>query len=428
MALLNIPLPEAPPGGFFGGANAVNALNRSNLQNQILGVQAKYAPLTTKAEAASKLAYANLMGPQFLAKLLGHTDILANLTESQKQEALQKLYGAGGGGQNILNQNAGLNLGSDVNPLSSGLLGLLLNVFGNKSNQKIQSQPSMPPARPNVNYINQGNEPPSQDSNNLYAYDAQGNNIVATPEEIQAVIDRTKHGAQQQPQPQPTLPPTSPTFAENVGTYKGIVKEGEEAGKIRAEEVKNLSDTVFSGQTKQATLDNIGKIISSPEFEQIRQVPILGHHELSYYQKFGTPAQQNMVGQFMTLSGNIIRDASQDFKGAFRKGEQQLLENMKINPGDTVDTARGKMEQLSYLNKMITERARLTAELMSKYHISKLQAETIADKQINGEKIRSQIHNSLNPKPTEEDINFMARKYNTTPEEIKKRLKAKGII
>lgn len=405
-----LPLPRVvadvgPGGGIVTARRGINALTQSNLENQIKKVQAQYAPITVPAEAASKLAYANLMGPQFLAKLMGNEDILANMTPEQRGKALNMVYQAGSG------QTSGNSLGGRLNnPLSpiSNVLNKLKNSFGfggQNSNQQSsnglvqqrglaqQDRSTVDMRSPDQPYVMQGNQ-------------------VSIP----------------QPIPQPTQSPDQNTFAENVGTYGGIKEEGKEAGRIRAKEVNELSNTVFTGQTKQATLDQIGNILSSPIFEQIRQTPILGHHELSYYARYGTPEQQNIVGQLRTLSGNVIRDASQDFKGAFRKGEQQLLEDMKINPGDTVDAARGKMEQLSYLNKMITERARLTAKYMNQYHINKLQAEELADKQLNGDKIRSVIHNKLNPKPTDDDIQFMAEKYKISTDEVKKRLKAKGLL
>jgi hypothetical protein len=65
---------------------------------------------------------------------------------------------------------------------------------------------------------------------------------------------------------------------------------------------------------------------------------------------------------------------------------------------------------------------------MDKYHINKLQASEMADKQFDGERIRQDIHNSLNPKPNDTDIKHMAEKYKITEDEVKKRLKAKGVF
>jgi hypothetical protein len=362
---------------------------------------------------------------------MGNPDVVANSPQLQDPSTVNRLYQAGMGGTTGINALQNIpgfqNLGQSNNSFLDFLKNKLHGIFNggqqdqgnNSSNSLLNNQPNLSSQdRQNINgmqpgqaYVVQGNQ--GQGVNSGYSYDNKGSNVVATPGEVNAVAN----GAQ----------PTG-TYAEKAGQYAGTKEELKEAGKIRANDIKDLADTVFNAQTKQTTLDNIAKIVSSPEFEQIRRTPILGHHELSYYEKFGSPEQQNTVGQLMTLSGNVIKDSARDFAGQFRKGEQQLLENMKINPGDTVDAARGKMEQLSYLNRVIGQRAKLTADIMQQNHMSKLKAEEIADKQINGDAIRSQIHNQLNPKPTDADIKYMADKYKTTPEDIKKRLKSKGIL
>jgi hypothetical protein len=356
MALpLPIVIPDAQPGGSaFNAFNhiqqAMNAMKAGEIENQ-------YAPLKLQADASSKMAYSNLMGPQFLAKLMSNPDILANLSDPQKRQALNMLYTAGGGrvNENTLMRQQVQNR----------------NIFSNQDNLSPQDINSIANMQPGQSYTVQGKNPlnsPQYSQNENYSNN-QMNNM-------------------------------NPSFAENVGSYEGIKSEGKEAGKLRAQDIKDLGDLIFSGQGKQTTLDQISDIIKSPEFEKMRQMPILGRHELSYYQRYGSPEQQNMAGQLVTLSGNIIRDASQDFKGAFRKGEQDLLQNMKINPGDTVDAAKGKLEQLSYLNKLITQRAQTTADIMNQQHVSKTEAEKQADKLINGDEIRKGIHTKLNPTVT----------------------------
>jgi hypothetical protein len=398
-----LPLPTPQPGGFtLGAMREANALSSDLYGNAIKNIQAQYAPLTTQAEAASKLAYANLMGPQFLAKIMGNQDILANLPADKRQQALDMVFRAGSGqsaGNNVLNQ-MGAPAPNQTNSPFSQIVNNVKDVmgFGDKKSSPVVNalaeQPNLSPTDKNAI----SNLQPGQ------AYTVQGNQ----PNALQP------NNAGQN------------TFAENAGRFSGIKKEGEEAGKIRAKDIDELNNSVFNAQTNQTTLDTISGILSSPEFEKIRQTPILGHHELSYYSKFGTPEQQNMVGQYYTLTGNIIKDSARDFGGQFRKGEQQLLQGMKPAPGDTVDTARGKTESLAYMNKMLAERSRLTSQYMNQYHINKLQASEMADKEVNGDKIRQNIHNKLNPKPTDADIKFMAKKYGYSEDEVKKRLKAKG--
>lgn len=438
-----LPLPKVvadvgPGGQLVTSMRGMNALASDIMQNKILGEQAKYAPLTVPAEAMSKLAYSQMMYPQFMAKLMGNENFLANLPDEQKKQVLNSLVNAGG---NQLPANALLNQGQEMSnqqsqehpskSLLQSVTGKLSNIFGQASPQENTMAPQIPNNALN-NIPTQNNE--IGDATRAWVNSPEARNMsqqtgMMTVPPANQLLNwyRNQNTSMQQPSQQP-MSMAQPTFAENVGAFEGIKSEGKKAGELRAQDINDLSNMVFSGQTKQETLDSINKIISSPEFEKIRQTPILGHNELSYYQRYGTPEQQNMVGQLVTLSGNVIRDASQDFKGAFRKGEQQLIQNMKINPGDTFDAARGKMEQLTYLNQMITERARLTGQLMQQHHISKLEAEGLADKQINGDSIRSQIHNTLNPKPTDDDIKFMMDKHKKSRDEIVKLLKEKGIL
>lgn len=66
-------VPDTQPGGnLITAMSGMNALTQSNLENQIKRVQAQYAPYTTYADAASKLAYAQFVGPQAIANILSN--------------------------------------------------------------------------------------------------------------------------------------------------------------------------------------------------------------------------------------------------------------------------------------------------------------------------------------------------------------------
>lgn len=401
-------VPDAPQGGYvMGGMNAINALTKENIENQ-------YLPMKTQAETASKLAYANLMGPQFLAKLMANDPILANMSEDQKTNAISSLYRASTGqgtGNAILSGNA--TSGDNGSPMpngngnamtGNGFLGNgALRAFVNYLNPQQQqaSQPQSQPVQPN--------QQPAQPSQQP-APTVMDHNQTVRDDRLAAWMGLGH--SRDQPIPAGFRPDlvssstpvvvasSSPTFAEKTGAYKGVVAEGEESGKIRSKDIEDLNNQVFNSETALTTLGDVGKVISSPEFEQIRQVPLAGRHELAYYAKEGTPEQQQMVGRYYTLTGNLVKDASRDFAGSFRKGEQLLLEGMKPNAGDTVDTAKGKTESLTYLLTMLKERSKMTSDLMAKYHINKGQANDIADQALNGTEIRGRIHDSLNPTVT----------------------------
>lgn len=403
--IMGLPLPRVvsdvgPGGGLVTAMGGINSLNNDMLLRKINEVKAQYAPITTQAEAASKLAYANLMGPQFLAKIMGNDSALANMSEDQKREALSKIYQAGSGqgsGINMLNQMPQGNSGVGQ-PSTNSLSGWIQNKFKNSFSQPIQQAPQGPGnALTSQMSQQQSSQPPQlnamsgrrpQNGVTLEGqqwYDKNGNPVY---EENQSPLElELKKGRQ-------------PTYAEKAGIYKGVVEEGQESGKIRAKDIDQLNNAVFNSETNQATLDEISDILASPTFEKIRQVPLAGRHELSFYAKEGTPEEQQMVGKYYTLTGNLIKDASRDFAGQFRKGEQQLLNGMKPGPSDTVDSAKGKTETLSVLNKMLATRSRLTSKIMSQNHVNKLDALDEADRQVNGEQIRKEVHDRLNPTVT----------------------------
>lgn len=400
-------LPISESKGILGGAvdhvNALTEMRNANELRKINAIKAQYAPLTTQAEAASKLAYANLMGPQFLAKIMGNDSALANMSEAQKANALAKIYQAGSGqgsGSGIFGQM------QQPDQQDNSLLGLLSNKLKDSLGLVQPSKPN-PLASADGNMLVAGQSMPLQNINPEYIA-AHQNDITANNETVpnDQVLDYVaKNNVNHLNDNQIPLPPLSAvkqrgTYAENTGNYKGVVEEGVESGKIRAKDVEALNNTVFNGETNQATLNEVSDILASPTFQKIRNTPLAGHHELSYYAKEGNKEEQHMVGQYYTLTGNLIKDASRDFAGQFRKGEQQLLNGMKPSPSDTVDTAKGKTETLSVLNKMLTERSRLTSKIMSQYHVNKLQASEQADKLLDGDKIRKEVRDRLNPTVT----------------------------
>lgn len=405
---VDIPVPKIVPDVGPGGQifDVLQRLKQAQQENKKRELENQYYGQTAQANALSKLAYANLMGPQFMAKLMGNQDILANLPDDQKRQALQQIYQAGSG------QGTGNALQNFIAPPKSdnefgGIAAPILNMIFDKIKRKDIAQ-----SQPQNALLASPKQSLQQSSQEFGAVNR------ATPEEVNQIAT---YGNQ--------IPSsTTPSFAQNVGTYKGIVEEGKESGSLRAKDIKELNDTVFDADTKLATLGDINEMISSPEMRKIRELPLAGRHEMAWYAKEGTPAQQQLVGRLYAQMGNIVKDSSRDFAGQFRKGEQQLLHGMKPNDSDTVDTMIGKSESLTVMTRLLRERAALTSKIMNQYHINKGEASEIADKQINGEQIRRQIHNQLNPKPTDEDIRFMAKKYSISPDEVRKRLKAKGLL
>lgn len=198
-----------------------------------------------------------------------------------------------------------------------------------------------------------------------------------------------------------------------------------------AKKISTLENVALSGAQKQETFNELNKDLGSPEFEVLRQNPALGRHELSWYEKFGTKDQQEMIGRMKTHMGNIIKDSARDFAGQFRVGEQALLSDMKPNASDSLNVMKGKAEALTYMNQLLTKRAEMEAELMRNYNMSSLQAKVAADKAIDPKEIKKEVHTILHPASSKKanfsqsDLEFTARKHGMTIDEVRQKLEAR---
>ena len=136
-----------------------NALNKQELEN-------KYLPLTSTAKAASELAYSSLLGPQFIAKMMGNNGVLASLSEPQRQAMLQYTTNAGTNAPGGANTNSLARMASSPQfGQNDSTIGAIVNAFnklmngGNNQPQQQQSFQQNPPQQPLVQ-----NNSPSQGS------------------------------------------------------------------------------------------------------------------------------------------------------------------------------------------------------------------------------------------------------------------------
>ncbi|MDP4145632.1 MAG: hypothetical protein Q8936_14290 [Bacillota bacterium] len=140
---LNIPLPKVLYDVEAGGpvttsARGMNALRNARLENEIKQSEAEYAPWTNYANAASKLAYSQFVGPQAIASILADPKIRGLLSEEQYKN---------------LSNAVTSQLNNPVNALSgmptpqgggnNSLLGKLFNKLGIGQTQQSQPQNAM---------------------------------------------------------------------------------------------------------------------------------------------------------------------------------------------------------------------------------------------------------------------------------------------
>jgi hypothetical protein len=430
---MTLPLPRVvsdvgPGGGLVTAMGGINALNNDMLLRKINSIKAQYAPLTSQADAASKLAYANLMGPQFLAKLLQNPGALANMGDKQAREALLKSVNAGMGGgsvQNYLNniQDAGVGHPS-TNSFSGQLKNTFMNLIGKNSSQGnnpfsqlAQSLPqqqmptpesSMSQTKPRGGVMLRGEQ--WYDKNGDPVYEEE----VERPGKPTIELELTKG--------------QEPTWAEKTGRFKGEEKQGEEGGKYRAKAQQEIGDSQLGLSHSGAVLNRLTDIVKNPVFQEMRaKIPFFQDKQLNYLLKTGTPEQKKLIGDFLSTSESFIASTVQGFGGRPLVREFDLAQRQKISPNDPVHVAEGKLESAIALHDIAEKKNDIISNLLDN-GVNLSDAVKQANKMVDVSAIERRTQELLRDKPTEEDINYMAQKYKTTPEKIIKKLKAQGVL
>lgn len=381
-----LPLPRVVPdvgpgGGLVTALGGINALNNAYQGTRYNKVKADYAPSTLAAEAASKLAYANLMGPQFLAKLLQNPGAIANMGDPAARAALQKAVNAGmgqGTGQNFLNQmpqppqHTGVGQPSSNNfsdKIKNAFMGLIHgqpnqgnNPFAQAMPQQQAPQQQMPndsmqqsaPTAPNA-----GTRP--KDGVTLEGeqwYNAKGEPVYAE-EEAQSPdgsmeLELTKG-----------IPPKS--YAEKEGEFKGTIKQREKEGEYRATALKQIGESQLGLSNSGAVLDRMTGIVKNPVFANMRNtIPGFQNKQLDYLKVMGTPEQKELIGDFLSTGESFIASTVQGFSGKPLVREFDLAQRQKITPHDTIESAIGKLQSATSLHDIAEKKNQIVSELLQK--------------------------------------------------------------
>lgn len=454
---MSLPLPRVvadvgPGGPLVTSMKGINALNNDMLLRKINSVKAKYAPLTTQAEAASKLAYANLLGPQFVAKLLGNDSAVANLGSDRAKSLLQQITAAGSGAGNPLGQMQGGEGGGDIfsgvgQPSTNSFSGRIKNAFHallGQTPQGNQNAMNMPPrgydngSNPGVSAEGPGRIDSGSPFVGRQGYKPPQGGPRRPPGGVQLEGEQwyDKNGnpvyeedAQQAAEPSMDMELTkaAPTYAENTGKYKGTVKQGEEAGKHRAEAQKEIGNSQLALSHSGASLDRMAGIVKNPVFQNMRnKIPFFQDKQLGWIEKTGTPEEKKLIGDFITTGEQIIASGVQAFGGKPLVREFDLLQRQKINRNDPVHVAEGKLRASIALHDIAEQKNDIISNLLQQ-GVSEADAVKQANKMVDVSAIEKQTDDLLRDKPTEEDIAYMAKKRGISANEVKKLLKAKGL-
>lgn len=352
---------EAANRGLQFGTNLISLpgqLKQQQLANAFNEFKNQYAPLTLQADAASKLAYANLMGPQFLAKLMGNQDILANVPESKLPIAISQLLKAGMGNSN----------GPEFQE-SNGQ-----SLFNPHVKRILQNQPESRPdmkRQSNVVRLDMSQFLPEEQQtiNSMQP----GNEYIYRPNEQQS------------------------TFAEKSANYQTIKEQGKETGKQIAKDIADLGKQAIANASLSDKYNALTNMVNDPIFRNMRKdVPFFQAKQLWLKSKTGTPEEQELVGNFENTAEGVIADTLKTFPaGRILVKEVDIARNMKISPNDTLNVMIGKLKAAMTYKELNQKRMDLTANIMEGQHISMKKALTIADKQLNSQSIINDIDKRL---------------------------------
>lgn len=449
-----LPLPKVvsdvgPGGGLVSAMGGMNALKQAMLESKMQEIKNQYEPQTLQANAASKLAYAQLLGPQFVAKLLGNEGAVANLGSDRAKQALNAVSNAGMGvtNGNAINQGPTYNgVGQpSTNAHSGWLMNHLKNFFGQKPPQQGQGNPLNNPIPQEKVMPNREATAPREEGDDInHELDEAMDEWSRSPEGqrefskgSRAKIPSEYDVIQWYRDQKRKNPPLKidmrggqhePTYAENTGAYKGTLEQGKEAGKYRAAAQKDIGNSQLALSNSGESLHRMAGLIKNPVFQDMRaKIPFFQDKQLGWLEKTGTPEQKKLIGDFITTGEQIIASGVQAFGGKPLVREFDLLQRQKINRNDPVHVAEGKLRASIALHDIAEQKNEIIDRLLDQ-GISEAKAVKQANKMIDVSAIEKQTEDMLRDKPTDADIEYMAKKRGISVDEVKKQLKARGLM
>lgn len=353
-----VPLPTMHEVSARNALSDLGKIQEQMTTNRIKQIQEKYMPLTTQADAFSKIAYANMVGPQFVNKIMNNPELLANLDPNERKNILNALVNTGMSKtpQNAFNQTQNQE-GNE--PLVPWLQNQIKNVFSQKT-----------PSSGNQQSQNALIKPTMQDNENV--------NAINQPD--------LQQGEQIDP------------WAKNVGQYKGDIKQGEKEGEFRAENINDLELKQLGLSEAGNSMDRAIEIVTNPKFQKLKDdIPFFQDKQLSLLSSIGSQEQQDMIGDFISTAQKMQGDAVNSFKGKAMQREFDYAQKLKINESDTFGVALGKLRALKALKEIAQQKNDIMINLMRK-KVPLNEAIKQANKQVDVRKIENDVKELLAPR------------------------------
>lgn len=374
-------------GGFNAAMRANNSLANENVLRQINQIKKQYMPSTLTSEAMSKLAYANLMGPQFLAKMLGNKGIVANMGDPAARAALQKAVqsgmnvGTAGNSLTQIPQGGGNPSYSGIgqpstNNFSGYIQNALKNIFGKNNSQQ---QPSNTFSQ-SMNGSQVGSGKPGHMTPNGYegsltgapAADYYANTGPDRQAEQEAVdrIDRAQNNNNTPMDLEVTQGQRAqhePTWGEKTGELLGQEKQGEESGKNKSEALKDIGKAQLALSGSGAAQDELIKIIQNPIWQHARdKIPAFQKQQLSVLKVTGNPELRKLVGEYTSAGQAMVASQVAGMGNKHLVREYDLAEKQKINDSDTIESSEGKITNAKNLHDIAVQKNNIIKNLLKK--------------------------------------------------------------
>jgi hypothetical protein len=341
-----LPLPRVvadvgPGGPLVTAMGGINSLANNMILRRINKIKEQYAPLSAMAQAASQLSYSNLVGPQYIAKMMSNPQFMGNLTDEQR---------------NLLNNLA---FNAAKTPTGANALSQLKLQQGQQAPKNPLSQDlSMPQERP----IQPQNPMQHRPKDGVTLEGEQWYNSKGEP--VYEEDEATPNGSMKLELTEDQSPKS---YAQKAGDYLGDIKQGEESGRYRAAAQKDTGQRQIGLSYTGAVLDRMTDIIKNPVFWNMRnKVPFFQDKQLDWLKKTGTPEEQELIGDFLSTAESFIASTVQGFGGRPLVREFDLAQRQKITPNDTVSSALGKLRSAHTLHDIAEQKNSIMSQLLKR--------------------------------------------------------------
>ncbi len=169
-----------------------------------------------------------------------------------------------------------------------------------------------------------------------------------------------------------------------------------ELGTHAAKKINELQDTALAGEQAEDTYENAAEVMRNPAFKNMRDFPVAPNLQYSWYKRFGTPDQINLLGKFSGYTNQFILDSIKLFPQRFTNKDMSFMKHMKVDDqNDTISMMQGKLESAWKYRKLITETSKLASKIALAKRIPVDEAYSQARKQLNVDGMKKQIMSSI---------------------------------